>query len=527
MDNELLDLFTDQIQMDIPRIEEKIRSIHTDKTNATATLFRIFHNYKATASYLGIDELHKLVSMGENILNSLRYDNGKATKYDIQWLEAAASQLTIWCEQLLSGEKLSPAKDSFFPTISILDETQKTSDVMQGLTLMYVDKNTKRSAAIKAPLSHIFKLVKTTDSIDELKLAIHNHTVDIIILNLQEQSIDIAQELLRSKPDLALITAIPNLRVNQRSRLLLKGLTHPIISPIQSKDLKRQLHNIVNAHFSKVYSLISHEKIYNFIQRLDPLSSSVKRIIELCDDPDSSIKELIHTINADSIITANILHAASLPIYGITKTSSLSQAVAAFGKRLIKAITLSDLAYKLGSLRLEAYGIDEETFKQTSSLRLALMNSWYSQIDDQALSILSSSAILGNLGSILIDQEFSSQGLVSNFKCHSSDDISRLEVTVLKTSTAFVTADVLEFWGLEADLVDSIRYSDSPFNTSSEEIKALACANAIVYKMITPYGQLLDDIPKEVKSLLKKAKLDVVPLEKAVVQLKSQLETVS
>ncbi len=523
MENELLDIFTDQIQMDIPRIKECILTIEKDKKNSTAKLFRIFHNYKATASYLGLDELCKLVSMGENILNSLRSNNEKVTKYDIQWLEASADQFKTWVEELLLQEELSPAKDSLFPTISILDKTAKTSDVMQGLTLMYVDENAKRSAAIKAPLDHVFKIVKTTDSIDELRSALLNNTFDIFILNLEKKSIDVAEELLLIKPDIALITAIPNLRPAQRSRLMLKGLTHPIISPIKSADLKRQLHNIVNSHFSNVYSIVSHEKIYGFIQSLDPLSSSVKKIIELCDDPDSSVKEMINTINSDPITTANILHAASLPIYGIAKTSSLSQAVAAFGKRLIKAITLSDLVCNIGSLQLEAYGIDEDTFKQTSSLRLALMNRWYSQIDDSVLSILGSSAILGNLGSILIDQELRLQDLISDFKSYGSDDTSKAEVTLLKTSTAFVTADVLEFWGLEADLVDSIRYSDSPFNSSSERVASLACANAIIYKMVTPYGELLDEIPKEVKALLKKGRLEEKTLEKAVAQLKSQL----
>ncbi len=523
MDNELLDIFTDQLQMDIPRIKECILSIDKDKKNTTAKLFRIFHNYKASASYLGLDELHKLVAMGENILNSLRYNNEQVTKYDIQWLEASADQFKTWAEELVMKEKLSPANESLFPTISILDETSKTSDVMQGLTAMYVDKNAKRSAAIKAPLDHVFKIVKTTDSIDELRSNLLNNTVDIFILNLENESIDVAQELLLIKPDIALVTAIPDLRPTQRSRLLLKGLTHPIISPIKSADLKRQLHNIVNSHFSKVYSIVSHDKIYNFIQKLDPLSSSVKKIIELCDDPDSSVKEMINTINADPITTANILHAASLPIYGIAKTSSLNQAVAAFGKRLIKAITLSDLVCNIGSLQLEAYGIDEETFKQTSSLRLALMNRWYSQIDDSELSVLGSSAILGNLGSILIDQELHAQDLVPDFKGYGRDEMSKAEVTLLKTSTAFVTADVLEFWGLETDLVDSIRYSDSPFNASSARSTTLACANAIVYKMVTPYGELLDELPKEVKSLLKKAKLEPKTLEKAVAELKNQL----
>ena len=522
MDNELLDLFTDRLQTDIPLIHQHILSMQADKVDATANLFRIFHNYKASASYLELDEFHKLSIMGENILNSLRNSSEKATEYDIKWLTASATQLQTWCDELIAGEKLSSTQSSLFPAISILDETQKSTDIMQGLTLLYADKSSKRSAAMQAPLRHIFKTVNTTDSIDELKTSVLNNSADIIILNM-EKSLEIAMDLLALKPDLALIVAVPDLRPNQKSRLLLKGLTHPIPSPIQSKDLKRQLHNVVTSHFSKVYSLISHQKIYNFIQGLDPLPSSIKKITKLCDDPDSSIKELIDTINSDPITTANILHAASSPIYGIAKTSSLNQAVAAFGKRLIKAISLSDLAYKLGTLKLEAYEIDEEMFKQTSSLRLALMDRWYSQVNDQALSILSATAILGNLGSILIDQELHAEELVSDFKAYAKNETSKAEVTLLKTSTAYITGDILEFWGLEADLVDSIRYSDSPFNTRSEEITSLACANAIVYKMVTPYGKLLDEIPTEVKTLLRKGKLAEEPLVKALAALRSHI----
>lgn len=523
MDTELLDIFTDRLQLDIPLIQEHVLYMQTDKVDATAKLFRIFHNYKASSSYLNLDEFHKLVSHGEHILNSLRTTDEHPTHFDIQWLNSSATQLKTWCEQLLGNLALTPADDSLFPTISILDKQEKTADVMKGLSLLYVDNSAKRSAAMQAPLSHIFKRVTTTDSLTELSRAVMTNSADLIILNLEEESIKVALELINTKPDISLITAIPHLSANKKSRLLLKGLTHPIPSPIQSKDLKRQLHNIVTSHFSQVYSLISHDKIYSFIQRLDPLSSTMKKIISLCDDPDSSVKELISTINEDSITTATILHAASSPIYGVAKTSSLNQAVTAFGKKHVKAISLSELAKILGTLNLEVYEINEDTFKRTSALRLALMDKWYSKIDSQALSTLSASAILGNLGSILINQELLNTGLEDKFKAYGKDKLSDAEVTLLKTSTAFITADILEFWGLAPELIDSVRYSDSPFNANSSKVKSLACANAIIYKMVSPYAELADEIPQEVKTLLQKAGLAEKDLFSALEQLKSQL----
>jgi len=522
MDNELLDIFTSRLQTDLPLMQELIADLGTDKSGATAKLFRIFHNYKASASYLELGEFHMLIAQGENILSALRSYHDKVNENDIKWLQTCVSQLLYWHKQLIAEEPLSPIDESLFPTISIVNSVEKTSDIMRGLSILYADTNTKRAKATKAPLEHIFKSVQTTDDPNQIKSHVLNNTIDIIILNMDDQSVEIAQELLLYKPDLPLITAVPDLKSHQKSRLLLNGMTHPITSPIKSSDLKRHLHNIATSYFSKVYTLISHQKIYNFIQKLDPLPSSVKKISSLCDDPESSLKEVIKTVESDAISTVNILNAAGSPIYGIKKTSSVEKAVTAFGKQLVKAVTLSDLACRLGSLQLSAYGINEQQFKETSALRLALMKSWYSSVDSADLSILCSSAILGNLGMILIDQEILGEGLEEDFKRYSEDELIQAEVTLLKTSSAFVTADALEFWGLESDLVDSIRYSDAPFNAGNPYLQKLACANAVVYRMVTPYGKLHEIIPDHVKSLMLKAGLELSVLEEAVLKVKSR-----
>ena len=516
MDRELLDLFTDRLSEDLVNIQNEVSALKTNKAEATAKLFRIFHNHKATSSLLGLSEFHALTAKGENILNALRTSEEDASEHAKKWLIASVSQLQVWHDQLISGISLSPIDTLIFPDISLLDNSQQTSEVMQDLNLLYADINIERAKAIQSPLNHIFKSVAITVSLDELKKAVRENIYDVIIINLQKQSIKTGIELLKIKPDLALITAIPDLRPSQNSRLFLKGLTHPIPSPIKSKDLKRQLHNMVTSHFSKVHTLISHKKICAFIQDLDPLPSSVKKITQLCDDPESSIKEIINVVNSDAITTATILYAANSPLYTIESTSSIDQAVSAFGKRLIKAISLSELACKLGSLELDAYDINESQFKRASALRLSLMNAWYSNINAQDLAVLSSSAILGNLGEILIDQEVVKSGLTSHFKNYAKDEFSTAEVALMKTSSAFITADILEYWGLDAELVDSIRYSDAPFNASTERIKTLACANAIVYKMVTPKGDLLTRIPKSVKSLLRRAGLQERLLEEAV-----------
>ena len=523
MDNELLDIFTHRLSSDIPVMQGHIAALNNDKDDAISKLFRLFHNYKASSSYLELNDLYLLVAQGENILNALRCSQDGANEHDLKWLNACASQLQTWCNQLMASEALSSVDPSLFPTISIIDEGEKTSEVMAGLNILYADENEERAKKMQAPLSQIFKAIRTSSDMDEMRTTLLNNTTDIFIINMQDKSIAVSEELILLKPDVALITAVPKLRAHQKSRLLLKGMTHPIISPITSSDLKRQLHNIVTSHFSKVYSLISHTKIYNFIQGLDPLPSSIKEIAKLCDDEESSIKDIIRVVESDSITTASILHAASMPIYGVKSTSSIEKAVVSFGKRLIKAITLSDMCCKLGDLNLQAYDLNEQQFKLSSQIRLALMNAWYTQVNISDLSILGSSAILGNLGEILINQELINEGLDEQFKSYEKEELSKAEVTLLKTSSAFVTADILEYWDLDSTLVDSIRYSDSPFNASTPEIQTLACANAVVYAMVTPYGEILDEIPRGVKSLMLKAGLELNLLEEALKMLRETL----
>lgn len=522
--NEFLDIFTDKLLSDIPLVQEHIEMLKDDKQISIPYLFRFFHNYKASSSFLELNEVYLLVSQGENILNALRSSPNNPGEHDIRWLQSCVSQLQLWSKQLALGEQISSVDPTLFPTIGILDEGEQTVELMESLSVLYADTDKTRSKKTKDALSQIFKSVHNVSSFDEIKNALLHNPTDIFIINMQEESIEISQEIILLKPDTALITAVPNLRSNQKARLLLKGITHPIISPIKSSDLKRQLHNIVTSHFSQVYTLVSHKKIYNFIQSLDPLPSSVKEISKLCDDAESSIKDIIKIVASDSIATASILHAANMPIYAVKKTSSIDQAVVSFGKRLIKALTLSDLVCAIGSLNLQAYGISEEQFKKSSQMRLALMNTWYTNVNSADLGTLCSSAILGNLGEILINQELINEGLDEKFKAYSRHELSKAEVTLLKTSTAFVTADTLKYWGLDEDLVDSIRYSDSPFNASTPKLQSLACANAVVYTMVTPYGEVLEVIPKGLKSLMLKAGLELSVLEEALESLISRSE---
>ncbi|MDF1881814.1 HDOD domain-containing protein [Sulfurimonas sp. MAG313] len=522
MNNEYLEIFVDKLSIDLPFMTEYVNMLQEDNNKETISiLFRMFHNYKASSSFLKLKNFHQLVAQGEDILAALRNSKTLANDHDIQWLQACIEHFQLWLDQLKNEETLNEIDSSAFPTMAVMHTQEKTIDIMQNLCILYADTKKEQRDKMQRPFSAIFKSVICTDDIRIIKEELNNKTADLFLINMQEKSLQIAQELIQIQEDLPLITAITDLKPHQKSRLLLQGMNHVISSPIKVSELKRHLHDISNAYFSKRYSLISHKKIYNFIHGLDPLPSSTKRISILCDDEEGSIKDIIKVIESDSIATANILRAASMPIYGLTQTSSVEQAVVKFGKRLIKALTLSDMACTLGSLNLQAYNLSETQFKASSGLRLALMNDWYAKVNLTDISLLCSCAILGNLGQILINEELIKSTLDTEFQGYDKTNLTQAEVALLKTSSAFVTSDILEYWGLEAKLIDAIRYSDSPFNSFNPKIKDLACANAVVYTMVTPYGEILEEIPAQLKALMLKAGLDISLLEESLEKIRN------
>jgi len=211
-----------------------------------------------------------------------------------------------------------------------------------------------------------------------------------------------------------------------------------------------------------------------------------------------------------------ILKTAKTPIYGLEEIRTIDQAVSIFGKTRVKAITLSQIVYQFGKVDLSPYNITEVIFSNVAILRLMLMVKWYSKISISSLSVLSTTAILGNIGQILIAQEINASKKKATFLENIDDDnIQIAEERCMHTTTASVTSDILSYWHLDMDIVDSIRFSDNP-EDAPEEIYPLCLANHVVYRLIELDGNIVSKVPIEIEKLFKQSGLSVQPLQKAL-----------
>jgi len=224
--------------------------------------------------------------------------------------------------------------------------------------------------------------------------------------------------------------------------------------------------------------------------------------MQVCDDEDMSIKELIKVVKTDPIISAHILNIANSPLYGNVELKTIDQAVTKFGKRAVKAMSMSGMYNSLGKINLNSYGINEEIFSKVSMLRLSLMLKWYAKISISNLSILSSTALLGNIGQLLISKEIVSLDEVENFQtlCKTFG-IKYAEERIVSTTTNIISSQILNYWNLSKDIVDIILYSDNP-NEAPDDIKKLCIANHIVYALVDLKGNVAQEINEDLLPMI-------------------------
>jgi len=254
------------------------------------------------------------------------------------------------------------------------------------------------------------------------------------------------------------------------------------------------------------------------IKSLPPLPKTVIDMQRICNDPDSSINDLVKTIEGDPMIVANLLKAANSPLYSLRREiNNVAQAVSLFGMSMTRSIGLGNSVRKLLNVDMEPYGITSERFAEISSMQAVLSHKWYSQIDRAKADKLFLASFLQETGKIVIASDIIQEEVVTNFKSdvEVAVDIASVERSYVEASTAEVTAAIFAHWNFDHEFVQMISFSDTP-NNAPEEIKEFSTALNII-KTIMPINDPLSE--RSITQGLKKAEeagMDVHKLQKAI-----------
>lgn len=254
------------------------------------------------------------------------------------------------------------------------------------------------------------------------------------------------------------------------------------------------------------------------IKSLPPLPKTVIDMQKVCNDPDSSIGDLVKIIEGDPMIVANLLKAANSPLYSLRREiNNVAQAVSLFGMSMTRSIGLGNSVRKLLNVDMEPYGITSERFAEISTLQAVLSHKWFSQIDKVKADKLFLASFLQETGKIVIASDIIQEELVTNFKSdiEVAVDIATVEQSYVDASTAEVTAEIFSHWNFDHEFVQMISFSDAP-HKAPDELKELSTALHVIKTIISINDPLSE---RSIVQGIKKAEeagLDVVKLQKAI-----------
>jgi len=163
------------------------------------------------------------------------------------------------------------------------------------------------------------------------------------------------------------------------------------------------------------------------------------------------VRKLIRMIEADVMLTANILKTINSPYYGFkNRIASISQAVTLLGTQQMYSLVIQYAISKHLEADTTIYGFNNAQFNEMCILQSSLMMQWYSKIDLRDTHILTSLALIMESGKIIISKELMGSDYREEYRKGflACENIPKFEQEFLSTSSYFLSALLFEHWNL-------------------------------------------------------------------------------
>lgn len=231
-----------------------------------------------------------------------------------------------------------------------------------------------------------------------------------------------------------------------------------------------------------------YAEIIGEVGDLPPMPIVAVKVLELLQDPDTSIKKLAETISLDAAVSARMLKIANSSIYGVPRQiTTLQGALVLLGERTVRSLVL---ASSMSSVN-KSYGLLEKMLWE-ESVGCALAAKFISQ---KFQSVNSEEAFLaglfGNLGKIVRNNNNAERYReLIEAVYNGAGDYLTLEREVFRSPFYLVGAAVLSSWKIAPLLVEAVRCQMSLVEASEmdKEVRDLAATVNLATNMCLKLG---------------------------------------
>lgn len=146
-------------------------------------------------------------------------------------------------------------------------------------------------------------------------------------------------------------------------------------------------------------------KILKKVKMLQPVPSIVHKVLALTEDPDCSIEELIHLVEYDPAVTANLLRMCNSAYMGLpVRVDSVQQAVTMLGmQKVVELILSQNLTGNLIRSQI-GYKLERGDLWKQSLAAAMLARSLAERRDLYGLPAIYTAALLKDIGKVVLNE---------------------------------------------------------------------------------------------------------------------------
>jgi HD-like signal output (HDOD) protein len=203
------------------------------------------------------------------------------------------------------------------------------------------------------------------------------------------------------------------------------------------------------------------------------LPQSVLKLNLLRSDPERSIKDIAKIVETDPVLSAKLLGLINSPYYGMkSKITSITTACSQLGENQIFSIALLVVLHNNYKFDLTPYKLSEQEFLFNTLTQMRLMNEWSKRIQPENANALRLATFLSDIGKILISHILIQEDKVKIFqeRIASGIGITQVERDIIGATTLEISAQILQHWNVDEDVVDILRYT-SKNSTTPDSLK--------------------------------------------------------
>lgn len=275
---------------------------------------------------------------------------------------------------------------------------------------------------------------------------------------------------------------------------------------------------------------LDHEDINRTVKLIPPLPRSGMLLNRLFTLPNYQLSDVVRAVELDPALSGKLLQLSSGVNYGPRKPASIDEAVIRLGGGTVRSIAMAECMRPAANLDLSFFGMTPASYWKHSVTVVCFAEELAVQHVAEFGSNFSVAAILHDFGKAVIATHLTSELVCLAHQQHPDLSGSGLEHAILGVDHATVSAAVAQGWGLDDDLVQSIRCHHAPELFDHPLCHGLNIANHLAWQLEGRNTDLERESSSRSGSIaalaLSQEKLDVIA-EQGSLRLRETLEAYS